>query len=357
MASPKVSNLQSLQESYPWTTAPLISNGPMRLLAGPKLAVDVSLAGGLGFLAAGMDVTTLPALFQEASDLLSNSPLSNSRPPSSCLPIGVGFINWAADIKLAMQEIGKWKPAAAWFFGPKDTQDLVLWAEETRKASPATKIWVQVGTVAMTLDVAKACRPDVLVIQGADAGGHGLAQSSSLISLLPECRDALDAAGFKNTPLVAAGGIVEGRGAAAALTLGADGIAMGTRFLASKEAIISAGYQKAVLDARDGGMTTVRTGIYDQLRGTTGWPEAYNARGVINKTFVDYTAGMTQEENQRLYDQAMKLGDEGWGVEGRISTYAGTGVGLIGEVKPARDIVEEVRTQAKLVAAWTSSRL
>lgn len=357
MASSKVSNLKALQESYPWTVSPLICSAPMRLLAGPKLAVDVSLAGGLGFLAAGMDVTVLPSLFQSASDLLASSPLSDSKPPNSCLPIGVGFINWGADLNLSMQEIKKWKPAAAWFFGPKNIKDLELWAEETRKASPATKIWVQVGTVAMTVAVAKACHPDVLVIQGSDAGGHGLAQNSSLISLLPECRDALDAAGFENIALVAAGGIVEGRGAAAALTLGADGIAMGTRFLASKEAVISAGYQKAVLDAKDGGVTTIRTSVYDKLRGTDGWPEGYNARGVINQSFVDHQAGMTEEENQRLYDEAMKLGDEGWGTEGRITTYAGTGVGLVGEVKPARDIVEEVRTQAKLAAAWTSSRL
>lgn len=173
----------------------------MRLLATPELAVEVTLAGGLGFISAGMDSSVLPSQFQAAHDLLANSQSS----PDSCLPIGLGFINWAADMQPAMQEIKEWKPAAAWFFGPKDTEDLVLWARETRKASPGTNIWVQVGTVAMALAVAEACCPDVLVIQGADAGGHGLAQSSSIITLLPECKDSLERAGLGNIPLIAAG--------------------------------------------------------------------------------------------------------------------------------------------------------
>lgn len=359
MASQQSSTPHSLQKAYPWIKSPLICSAPMRLIAGPKLAVEVSLAGGIGFLAAGLDVSVLPSQFQVASDLISASPLSNLHPPNDCLPIGVGFINWGTDLsglKFSMAEIKKWKPAAVWFFAPRNMEDLVLWTEETRKASPETKVWVQVGTVQTTVDVAKACRPDVFVIQGSDAGGHGLAQSSSIITLLPECQDALEAAGFGNIPLIAAGGIMDGRSTTAAFALGADGVVMGTRFLACKEANISAGYQKALLAATDGGVQTVRTGVYDKLRGTTGWPEAYNARGVINKSYVDYKKGIAEEENQRLYEEAMKLGDEGWGVKGRITTYAGTGVGLVRDIKAAKDIVEDVRSRAKLVAEQTGLR-
>jgi nitronate monooxygenase len=116
----------------------------------------------------------------------------------------------------------------------------------------------------MALDVAKSCKPDVLVIQGADAGGHGLVLSSSIISLLPECSDALNKEGFGHIPLIATGGIVDGRGVAAAMTLGASGICMGTRFLATPEAVITNGYQSAALKARDGGVNTSRTTVYDK---------------------------------------------------------------------------------------------
>lgn len=150
---------------------------------------------------------------------------------------------------------------------------------------------------------------------------------------------------------------MDGRATAASFALGADGVVMGTRFLACKEANISAGYQKALLTATDGGIQTVRTSIYDRLRGTSGWPKSYNARGVINKTYVDHEAGVMEEENQRLYNEAMKLGDEGWGVEGRITTYAGTGVGLLKDIKAAREIVEDARSKAKSVAEQTNSRL
>lgn len=139
----------------------------MRLIATPKLAVEVSLAGGIGFLAAGLDVSVLPSQFQAASDLISASTLSNLHPPNACLPIGIGFINWGTDLpglESSMAEIKKWKPAAVWFFAPRNMADLALWTEETRKASPDTKIWVQVGTVGNALDVAKSCSPDVLVI-------------------------------------------------------------------------------------------------------------------------------------------------------------------------------------------------
>lgn len=191
----------------------------------------------------------------------------------------------------------------------------------------------------MAVEIARDCKPDVLVIQGSDAGGHGLARSSSIITLLPECADTLQKEGFGHIPLIAAGGIVDGRGAAAALTLGADGICMGTRFLITPEAIISKGYQEAVLKAKDGSVSTARTSLYDRLRGTHGWPKLFNARGLLNHSFWDHEKGMDEVENTRLYEEAVKMGDAGWGDQGRMTTYAGTGVGLVHKTLDRKSVV------------------
>jgi len=165
--------------------------------------------------------------------------------------------------------------------------------------------------------------------------------------LIPEVIDTLAEHKIERIPkIIGAGGIMDGRGTAAALALGAQGVVMGTRFLASHEANIAKGYQKAVLNSKDGGMTTVRSSVYDQLRGTTDWPPGYGGRGITNQSYTDSLSGMTLEDNKKLYDAALKQGDEGWGERGRLTTYAGTGIGLAREVKAAREIVQEVRRDA-----------
>jgi nitronate monooxygenase len=320
----------------------------MRLIATTPLAHAVSSSSGLGFLGAGTDLSSFSSLLSEATSACESKPIMPT--PTSVLPIGVGFICWGADLPTAEKviEAAPLKPCAVWLFAPKDTSDLIAWSVGIRKASDnLTKIWVQVGTVANALEVAKACKPDVLVIQGADAGGHGLAQSSSIISLLPECADALEREGFGNIQLIATGGIVDGRGVAAAVALGASGVSMGTRFLASPEAVISQGYRDAVVKASDGGVSTARTTVYDKIRGTSGWPSIYNGRGVLNQSFWDYVKGMGDDDNTKLYEAEMKKGDEGWGDKGRMTTYAGTGVGLIRQVMPAAEIIQEVLKDCK----------
>lgn len=273
--------------------------------------------------------------------------------------MGVGFINWGASLEGAIACIKAYKPAAVWFFAPSSLSSLVEWASSTRSASPATKIWVQVGSVKEAIDAVRSIEPDVLVVQGTDAGGHGLAQGAGIVTLLPEVSDAVEAAVTKDKiappALVAAGGIAESRGVAAALALGASGVVMGTRFLASHEAVIAKGYQQEVLRARDGGQATVRTKVYDNLRGTTGWAATHNARGVINKSYTDAMAGMGDEENKRLYEEEIQKGDLGWGIEARMTTYAGAAVGLVREVKGAREIVEEARAGTKKLLATLSS--
>ncbi|KAI4173360.1 MAG: hypothetical protein LQ348_006595 [Seirophora lacunosa] len=335
-----------MREDYQWTEKPLIIGAPMRLISLAPLAVAVSRGGGIGFLGAGTDVHDLEMHLQEASRLIEQAPISGGSP--SVLPIGVGFINWGAHLETAVQAIGEFKPAAVWFFAPHENEHLVQWTEAMRKATDGmTKVWIQVGSVRDALEVAEFCRPDVIVVQGSDAGGHGLERSSGIISLFPETADALRDAGFGHIALVAAGGIVDGRGVAACLTLGTAGVVMGTRFLASTEASIAKGYQDAVLRTKDGGVSTARSKVYDILRGTTGWPERIGGRGIINQSFLDAKDGRVTEENKKAHAEALEQGDLGWAEDGRLTAYAGTGVGLISSVKPAGDILKEIREQAQ----------
>jgi nitronate monooxygenase len=200
----------------------------------------------------------------------------------------------------------------------------------------------------------------VLVVQSHDAGGHGLHYAAGLIPLFPEINDAISdlcsKENMRKPVLVAAGGILESRTAAAALSLGASGLVMGTRYLASPEANIMQGYRDDVLASSDGGQQTDRTKLYDQLRGTTDWPDEYGGRSVLNHSYYDHADGLSLEENKRRYEEALKNGDAGWGEKGRLTTYAGTGVGLTRKVQGAAEITEEVRDGAKNVLAAAAAR-
>ncbi|KAF2630570.1 inosine monophosphate dehydrogenase, partial [Macroventuria anomochaeta] len=340
-------SIQSLKSDYPWIETPLVVGAPMRLIALADLAVAISKAGGIGFIGAGTDVSDLESYLQDATRLIKDT---NLKTTNGTLPVGVGFINWGADLSAALPLIKKFKPAAVWFFAPSSIAALAEWTSKYREASPQTKVWVQIGSVREALDVVKEVKPDVLVVQGTDAGGHGLAQGAGLISLLPEVHDTVSTQvpDKKGRPiLVAAGGIADARGLSATLMLGASGVVMGTRFLVSHEAVIAKGYQDEVLRTSDGGQTTVRTKAWDNARGTTGWAETYNGRGIINKTYTDAMEGVGNEENKMLYEKDVEKGDEGWGVKARLCTYAGSAVGLVKELKGAGEIVREVREGAR----------
>ncbi|EAW11799.1 nitronate monooxygenase [Aspergillus clavatus NRRL 1] len=341
-----------LKSTYSWTKCPLVASAPMLNIAMAPLAVSVSAAGGLGFLAAGFDVSNLEKNLEDAVSLVkqSSGAMRQAYDATGILPIGVGFINWGADLTRSIAAIQKYRPCAVWLFGPTaQPDDLVPWVDQVRNGtSGETQIWVQVGTVGEAVAVAETLRPDVLVVQGSDAGGHGLAQSASILTLVPEVRDALRERNMTRIAILAAGGIVDGRGIAAALALGAVGGVMGTRFLASAEANIARGYQKEVLRVSDGGISTVRSTVYDRVRGIGGWPRRYDGRGVINESYHDAAErGMDDAENRRLYQEELKKGDAGWGPQGRMTTYAGTGVGLVREILPASTIVANTLAEAR----------
>ncbi|RYP36304.1 hypothetical protein DL767_003457 [Monosporascus sp. MG133] len=321
----------------------------MRVMSGPHLALAVSRAGGLGFIGPGAKPEDTDTDLATARELLGQTSVNNaviSHSFDGTLPIGVGFQLWNGDIEVAVRAVGQHRPCAAWLFAPSKGQpELDEWTTRLHQASPGIQIWVQIGTVAEAVEcVQSSARPEVLVVQGAEAGGHGRKDGLGIMSLFPEVQDAVRESGM---PLVAAGGIADGRGVAAASALGASGVAMGTRFLASTEARIKKGYQDEVVRARDGAHCTTRTMLYNQLRGTTGWPEQYSPRGIINRSWHDYQAGMEFDELKRLHDEAERSGDKGWGPEGRLATYAGAAVGLVHSVKDAGVLVEEIRTEAR----------
>ncbi|KID96181.1 2-nitropropane dioxygenase precursor, partial [Metarhizium majus ARSEF 297] len=324
---------QALAKSLPWTKSPLVISAPMRVMTGPGLAVAVSSAGGLGFLGPTLKPEDVFADLDKATELLGSSPIQGAAGPS-LLPIGVGFQTWNGDLEVAVSAVTKHRPCAVWLFAPRRGQaEFDEWTAAIRSASPGTRVWLQVGSLGEAVEAAaSATPPDVLVLQGAEAGGHGRHRDAQgTIALVPEVSDAL---GDSKIPLVAAGGIVDGRGAAAALTLGAAGVAMGTRFLASSEARISKGYQNE---------------LYNHLRGTFGWPEHFSPRTLVNRSWRDHEAGVQFDRLKELHDESAKTGDAGWGPEGRLATYVGAAVGLVRRVDDAAVIVRETRDQARAI--------
>ncbi|KAL4911383.1 hypothetical protein BDW74DRAFT_7860 [Aspergillus multicolor] len=324
----------------PWASSPLVVSAPMRVMAGPKLAVAVSAAGGLGFIGPTVKTNEMPAVLQEASALAKKSAkLSSSA--SNILPVGVGFQLWSDDLETAAQAVEKYKPCVVWLYAPKDVKDLDIWSQRCREVSSESQIWIQVGTLAEVRELLKASQPpDAIIIQGSEAGGHGRANDGlGLFSLLPEAVDLV----ARRMPVLAAGGVADARGASAALCLGASGVVMGTRFLASTEAKIHPGYQREIVRADEGAVSTTRTLLYNHLRGVTGWPKEYSPRGVINRSFIEHQAGTSFNELKKRHDESVKLGEKAWGPDGRTATYAGASVGLVRDVKDAGDIVRETQ--------------
>jgi nitronate monooxygenase len=149
--------------------------------------------------------------------------------------------------------------------------------------------------------------------------------------------------------VLAAGGIVDGRGLAAALCLGASGALMGTRFLATHEAPALAPHKRAILAARPG--DTVASDIFDILWGDE-WP-GVQTRAIQNR-FANRWLGREDElraaieelRHRRAEEQADQNPDE-------MPLLAGAGAGLIRELKPAGQVVREVVEEARqILRAW-----
>jgi enoyl-[acyl-carrier protein] reductase II len=179
---------------------------------------------------------------------------------------------------------------------------------------------------------------DLVVAQGTEAGGH-----TGQVATMPLVPLVVDAVGDR-VPVVAAGGIFDGRGLAAALALGADGVWVGTRFIATPEARGVAGYKEALVAGREDGTTISRA-----YSGKT-------MRVVRNEYTARYDAH--PEELERFPDQlgkayregALHLGadTEAEGVDPSRECYpAGQGMGGIGDVVPAGELVRRLVTEAE----------
>jgi nitronate monooxygenase len=161
---------------------------------------------------------------------------------------------------------------------------------------------------------------------GIEAGGHGRGDAPPLFVLLQAVLSEVQSNGG---PLVlATGGISTGAQIASLLTMGADGVVLGTRFLFTPECEYSSA-QKRVLVQADLG-ATVRTLAYDEVGRTNGWPPNYNGRAISNEVMKDYRAGMTLDERIEKFDESARKGEDS-----RLVIWAGVGVGLTSEIKGA----------------------
>jgi NAD(P)H-dependent flavin oxidoreductase YrpB (nitropropane dioxygenase family) len=216
--------------------------------------------------------------------------------------------------------------------------------DHARRAKDAgMRVLHQVQTVAAAKRAAEA-GVDAIIAQGGEAGGH--TGSVATIALVPQ---AVDVAG--GIPVIAAGGIADGRGLVAALALGAQGVIMGTRFVAAEESQPEAHAHREQIIAATAD-DTVFTDVFDIMDGLK-WPEGISGR-TINTPFAREWHGREIE----LHEHRQSIIDEGGGTlpERAHSAYAGQSAGLIRDVKPARAIIEDVMREAEAVVAALSRK-
>lgn len=291
--------------------------GPMGGVSGGRLAAAVSNAGGLGLVGGGYGDADwlrreLALVIREARR-----------------PWGVGLITWSiapgiVDLALAQ------RPAAFMLsFGDPRPHAAAI------KAA-GCKLICQVQGLAEA-QLAQQAGADLIVAQGTEAGGHGSQRAT--LPLVPAIVDAV-----APTPVVAAGGIADGRGLAAALMLGAHGALIGTRFCASTEALYHDKAKQRLVAAR--GHETARTRVFDIVRGYA-WPQPYTGRAIRN-AFMQRWDGREVELTTALasegpaYQAATRNGEFDTAL-----TWAGEAVDLIDSVADAGTLVAQISADAE----------
>lgn len=283
---------------------------PMGDSAGGRLAAAVSRAGGLGLIGGGYaDPGWLESQLDAAGDAR----------------VGVGFITFALDehpdtLAMALERA----PVAIQlsFGDPGPYADRI-------HASGALLI-CQVQTKAEAIQ-ATGCGADVIVAQGQDSGGHGRSGRGT-IGLVPAIVDAVNP-----LPVVAAGGIADGRGLAAALMLGAAGVTLGTRLLAATEAICDP--TAADLLVTRGGDDTTRTQAFDVIRGPA-WPDGCDGRALRNSITDQWDREpLGQAERERLAELYRRAPAEDYSIK---ALWAGDALDLVHTIEPAGDIITTI---------------
>jgi len=309
-----------------------IIQAPMGGAVGPALAAAVSNAGGLGTLALWpVDIDTLRRQIRETQALTSkpfavnlNLEFPQEERLEACLREGVPIISFF------------WSEPSALVERAKGAGAIVLHTVSTAKEARQ----------------AVECGVDVVVAQGWEAGGH----VRGTVATMPLIPAVVDAVG--SVPVVAAGGIADGRGFAAALALGASGAWIGTRFLASNEVAIHPHYRKRLLEA------TEDDTVYLEELFDIGWPRAPH-RVLRNSTVDAWEAAGRPATGQRPGEGDVVATSKSRGpivryrsytpaadAEGDIdalSLWAGQSVALIHKVQPAAEIVREIVSEAQTI--------
>jgi nitronate monooxygenase len=302
-----------------------IALAPMGGMSGGALAAAVSNAGGLGIIGGGRED---PAWLERELHIVT---ASTSR------PWGVGFQSWATDVATVEHALAHSPHAVMLSFG--DPRPL---AEPVRRAGARLIIQVtDLDEARQALDVGA----DVVVAQGTEAGGHGGRRST-----LPFVPVVVDLA--EPVPVLAAGGIADGRGVAAALALGAAGALLGTKFLVCGEALVPAYVAKAILDGS--GEDTERSRISDVARGAP-WPSKWAARTLRNRIY-DQWRGREEEfaadpAAQQAYRDAVAAGELPPG-----PVWASEAIDLITDLDRPADLVPRLAAEAEQALAAALGR-
>jgi nitronate monooxygenase len=308
---------------------PIVSAG----MGGPSrsaLASAVSEAGGFGLL--GM-VRESPALIE---DEIAEVKARTSK------PFGVNLIPFATDPKLLRDEL-------AVCFNARVPAMCFFWKVYPRIIEQAKRagclVLYQVGTIDDAI-LAESVGADVVIVQGVEAGGH-VRGNLPLSVLLPPVVDKL------RVPVVASGGIVDGRGVAAALALGADGVHCGTVFLASHESFAHDYHKNRIIEARPG--DTVHTDLF-----AINWPPHSPVRVLKNSVteaaggqYWGYLPGklprevIGQDSGRPLYkfstDSPLRTTT---GDLEKMSLFAGEGAGRVAAVRPVAEIIAAMMREA-----------
>ncbi|MEV4345190.1 nitronate monooxygenase [Actinoplanes sp. NPDC049596] len=295
-----------------------IALAPMGGTAGGALAGAVGRGGGLGLLGSGDGD---PGWLAREVAVLE---------PAAHDAWGIGFLTWAVDSRAVGRALEYGPRAVMFSFG-----DPTPYAELVRRAGAALILQVT--------DLEEARRAvdlgaDVIVAQGTEAGGHGARRGRSTLPFVPV---VVDLAG--PVPVLAAGGIADGRGVAAALALGAAGALVGTRFQATTESLADPGIVKAIVDGR--AEDTERSRLLDVVRGSR-WPAAYTAR-TLGHPHLDRWRGREAEAATDPRARQDYEDDLARGVIPPLPVWAGESVDLILDLPSAADLVATLAAQAE----------
>jgi nitronate monooxygenase len=292
---------------------------PMDVIAGARLTMAVSGAGGLGILGGG---------YGDRDWLIAETAKLNGFDHA----FAIGFITWSLAKRPELLDIAlAAKPRAVMLsFG-----DPAPFVPRIRQAGALLICQVQNEDMAKQALEAGA---DVLIAQGAEAGGHGASRTT--IDVVPAIINL--AAG--RVPVVAAGGIADGRGLAAMMMLGASGVLMGTRFYASIEADGADEAKRRICAAESG--NSVRGIIFDLSRNNV-WPAPFTGRCLINdhaRRWMGREVELLQRVNTVAAEYAAAKAAGNFDI---AAVIAGESVGLIHDIPPAAEIVERIASEAE----------